>query len=1185
MVLAAKRKYKQTLKSEPVSKQAKKDRQSKGELKEKEKDYAGQHTGFSEDEENGGWEPNSDDSDNEDGLESTPIKKSKTTEDDVIAGELEGLKETAELYKSNIFKLEIDELLAEVAVNYEKHKALEKALHHLKAIFDSIPDGKQLKLHEFAQDMLKKSKIVTPFPDPQPTKEALHTFAFLKPASVHLVGGYGLKSIARAKAGFNVDVAVEMPSAIFQEKDYANYRYHHKRACYLAVLAKAIRSSASGKKFQIEFSTMNGDARRPILLVKPTGDKSDVDFSKTKCVIRILPSVSADVFPIHRLAPGKSCVKPAEATPHYNASLLMDTSYTGNLAFLYQHSKASPEFKHAIVLARTWLHQRFHNTSLGFTPFVFAMLTAYLIQGNPDGSGKKLSASHSSYQLLRGTLDFIATHDFATTPVFLGQNDKPEFSAAEFQAHYDVAIVDPSGTLNLTASMTASGLAQLQHEAKLAMSYFNDPTDRFDALFLKNVNDTKFKFDNVVRIPFTGEEAVNGFDEAAKADYHSHLPWFVARVGTVLKRGLTNRVDLVAVQHTESQASWALNKAAGQKPDSFVVTVGLLLNPDNAPRLVDQGPDSSNDEAVAEFRAFWGNKSELRRFKDGAIVESVVWQTQGYENRSLIVQKIVLYLLQLHLKIEASQLVYWAGQLYSYLNLSKHVPENLFSPELKTSGFQPVMQAFQQFSKQLRQVDDALPLLITNVYPAHANLRYTAVTLPHPVDFNNMVQYPTTTRYFDAIDVVVQIERSAKFPDDLTVLQKVKHAFYLKMGSELKTRFDVDAVVVDDVREKNPLAIRGYLDVYYFGYLFRCHICLEQEATLLDKITDAKTTTQLYKGLAAEALEKFKYQLRYKPTHTFYVQAMCAKYTAYSSTVRLVKRWFGAHLLSPHVADEMVELLVAHVFLEPQPWVAPASTFAAFVRVLGLLATWDWQTTPLVVDIEGELTAKDREEIAALFNQHRRTNPQLSVGAMTIATAKDHLGHRWTAQKPARAIAARIQVLARASAQVVADETAASQDIKRVFATPMQDYAAVLDLDVEHCTRYYQNMHPDAHYLRPAYGAGTAELGDTPYAQFDPMQEFIADIEKIYGHTVMVFHNKYGGDKLALVWNPAVATPMQWKVNAGYNSVPVDMNKKGFLKPAKGKSDISKFIAPNFAAILAEIERLGKDGILLQKDE
>lgn len=63
-----------------------------------------------EDSEAGDWESQSD----EDAMEedttdavSGNAKKSSTDADDFVAGELEGLKETAELYKSNIFKLEV----------------------------------------------------------------------------------------------------------------------------------------------------------------------------------------------------------------------------------------------------------------------------------------------------------------------------------------------------------------------------------------------------------------------------------------------------------------------------------------------------------------------------------------------------------------------------------------------------------------------------------------------------------------------------------------------------------------------------------------------------------------------------------------------------------------------------------------------------------------------------------------------------------------------------------------------------------------------------------------------------------------------------------------------------------------------------------------------------------------------
>ncbi|KAG1223650.1 hypothetical protein G6F68_020284 [Rhizopus microsporus] len=92
------------------------------------------------------------------------------------------------------------------------------------------------------------------------------------------------------------------------------------------------------------------------------------------------------------------------------------------------------------------------------------------------------------------------------------------------------------------------------------------------------------------------------------------------------------------------------------------------------------------------------------------------------------------------------------------------------------------------------------------------------MTVPHPVDFNNAVSHPTPTRYFEAIDVIINIERSAKFPDDLNALQKVKHSFYLNIAQELKARYQMDAVVIDDICEKNPLAIRGYIDVYCLGY-------------------------------------------------------------------------------------------------------------------------------------------------------------------------------------------------------------------------------------------------------------------------------------------------------------------------------------------------------------------------------
>jgi U3 small nucleolar RNA-associated protein 22 len=48
-------------------------------------------------------------------------------------------------------------------------------------------------------------------------------------------------------------------------------------------------------------------------------------------------------------------------------------------------------------------------------------------------------------------------------------------------------------------------------------------------------------------------------------------------------------------------------------------------------RAVDMGPAGDDDARAAAFRAFWGSKSELRRFKDGAMREAVVWSTDERE--------------------------------------------------------------------------------------------------------------------------------------------------------------------------------------------------------------------------------------------------------------------------------------------------------------------------------------------------------------------------------------------------------------------------------------------------------------------------------------------------------------------------------------------------------------------------
>lgn len=63
------------------------------------------------------------------------------------------------------------------------------------------------------------------------------------------------------------------------------------------------------------------------------------------------------------------------------------------------------------------------------------------------------------------------------------------------------------------------------------------------------------------------------------------------------------------------------------------------VDPTSALRTLDMGPPADKADAAKAFRAFWGNKAELRRFQDGAITEAVVWEDGGAAERHLIVDR------------------------------------------------------------------------------------------------------------------------------------------------------------------------------------------------------------------------------------------------------------------------------------------------------------------------------------------------------------------------------------------------------------------------------------------------------------------------------------------------------------------------------------------------------------------
>jgi len=91
---------------------------------------------------------------------------------------------------------------------------------------------------------------------------------YRRPSKINVVGSYVLKSMAKTDAICAVDMVVTMPASIFQEKDYLNYRYFHKRAYYLASIVAGLQDPLHDQ-FLFRYDTLNGNQLQPILVATP----------------------------------------------------------------------------------------------------------------------------------------------------------------------------------------------------------------------------------------------------------------------------------------------------------------------------------------------------------------------------------------------------------------------------------------------------------------------------------------------------------------------------------------------------------------------------------------------------------------------------------------------------------------------------------------------------------------------------------------------------------------------------------------------------------------------------------------------------------------------------------------------------------------------------------------------------
>ena len=844
-----------------------------------------------------------------------------------------------------------------------------------------------------------------------------------------------------------------------------------------------------------------------------------------------------------RTLPDKNCIRSAAGrvsvqkgsfvtpTPFYNASLRSECSSLAYLKYLHTSSLQSDGFSEACQLGSVWLRQRGLDHEFG--PFEWACTMALLMQGGGTKGRPVLSLGYDSYQLFKAMLQYLSLRDMVADPVFV-------HSAKITLVDHDRPILfDGERGMNILFKMTPWSYATLKHEAGVTLRFLNDPlADQFDACFITKVDDVLQRFDCVM-IMRTNQLARLA---AQTADALSAEFYFCQRVHQVLNTGLGDRIKLLNIKAPPTRAWDAISPQRSTK-DFYQVQVGLLLDPENISRTVDRGPSAEKRLAAAEFRRFWGDKAELRRFKDGSILESLIWSnSDATEN---VLKQIVTYVVGRHLGEYAIHSIEFIGQSYDHLlpgtNAANNNPLTLF---------EVVMSTFGSLEKTLRALE-GLPLQIRQISAADPQLRYSSLRIlaPHPS------QSPV-----EPANICVQFEGSARWPDDVTAVQRAKTAFLLKMGELLvESTTGLTARLGLENCSQRLLNI-AFLDIQYpSGVAFRLRIHHERELDLLERGLKDAPHAAASREEVASALSTYKRDFTLAPIYTQAVRTLNTRFPLLSPSMRLMKKWRDSHLLSTYISDELVELLTVRTFVHPYPWTVPGSVMTGFLRTLTFVSKWEWQSEPLIVDFTGEMTSPEIEAINLRFEAWRKIDPAMNRVSIFAASNLDPSGTTWTETGGSKVVAARFTSLAKAACGII-KELGTNLEPEALFEASTADYDFVIQLNPR-STRI--DHEEERHAISENFHVQSNS--DKSLSGFDPVQMFLSELRAIYGSNILFFCGEHGGSLIAGLWNPQTG-PRPWKVNLPYST-----------KPNALSIDDDSQININKAATLHDIASLGGD--------
>jgi len=920
--------------------------------------------------------------------------------------EMKNLRESELLFHSNLMKLQIHEMLREITLSSDQRNSIISILSELRQIILNIKIKASHELHNFKNNL---ENIKIPFNCGPPKVNGV--FSFAPPSNINVVGSYSI-DIGITNL-LNIDLLLIMPKSCLQEKDFLNQRYLRKRAMYLAYVAEAISKNGN---YDLEFSYFNEEPLKPVLLVKPK--------KKNVLSLSIILHVAPDEFKsfnveTKRFLPSKSNIRKEwfcnnqkkitdtdqdsmNPTPHCNSVIMSDILMEYHLSYLQETCEKFDGLKEAIRLLKVWLHQRGFDQGYGpFSGFLVSMILSYLIQIN------KIRQGMNNFQIIRLFFNYMVQSDFAKNGISFHDD---EDQIKDFQKHFSLVFIGPSGNINLFYSLSEETYEQVKNEARISLNAFEKKQYGFDPVFMKSVSFVE-KYDFIIHLPKT-----NLFQKVCK---HRKLEEEVLDFGgncisvaltaiiSTLKKALNTRIKEYGIKYHNYQ-NWNIQRPAPfwNQTTNFI-SIGFCFDSAEYDRVLEKGPEANQPEA-AEFRQFWGDLSEIRRFKDTSILEAVYWDCTTSMDKRNVVTQICQYVLKRHCGIPPSGLVFPSSLLDQSLMLNFQSMSDFSKLGYEGTGDElnkEVVNSCNDLCQLIRSLN--LPLSITNIQGISSVLRYTEVFVPSVIHTKGKlkmtevggikVQIPFPSlpcpSYMQPIEIVCDMEGNSQWPDDVDAIQRIKAAFHITIAEELK-RF----------KKLLCLPSPGHVDILKNGFVFRIIVAYHREAVLMKT---QKSPEGLLRFRDTKESNLLEYKTQYLPLLTSHLHGLQQKYETFGRSCRLAKKWLNFHMFSNQITEETADLLMAYVYTNNCPFLPPQSSTTAFLRFLKLLASFNFAEEPVIVDFNNQLKDADIDSIQNHFKENRSVLPQ-----MCIFTQSERIKSWSTFVKPSRVVIRRLRELA-----------------------------------------------------------------------------------------------------------------------------------------------------------------------------